>query len=135
MLFYIRLIQNNLKTHRIIKDELLHISIDPYGVIKHENLIVPPWILNIDVNLSISNLPKSKTLPKTYNSELQSLLEDYKEYTIFFTDGSKTDGVGASVIYKENKIMIKIPHITHVQFLPLKPSQFLIHSILLNKIK
>jgi ribonuclease HI len=39
------------------------------------------------------------------------LLEDYKEYTIFFTDGSKTDKrVGASVIYKENKIMIKIPN-------------------------
>jgi ribonuclease HI len=80
-------------------------------VIKHENLKVPPWILNIDVNLSISDLLKSKTLPKTYNSELQSLLEDYKEYTIFFTDESKTDeGVGSSVIYKENKIMIKIPN-------------------------
>jgi ribonuclease HI len=40
------------------------------------------------------------------------LLEDYKEYTIFFTDGSKTDeGVGASVIYKENKIMIIIPNL------------------------
>ena len=58
----------------------------------------------------MSDLPKSKTIPKIYKSELQSLLEDYKEYTMFFTDGSKTEErVGASVIYNENKIMIKIP--------------------------
>lgn len=110
ILFYIRRTQNNLSTHRNIKDELKNIPDDLSGVIKHEKLIIPPWILNLNINVTLANLPKSNTIPKIYKSELQSLLEDYKDYSMFFTDGSKTDnGIGASVIYNENKTMIKIP--------------------------
>lgn len=86
-------------THRDIKTELQNTPGDLFGITKHEELITPSWIMNININFILSVLPKYKTLPSTYKSELQSILEYYKEYTMLSTNGLKTeDGVGTSGI-------------------------------------
>ncbi|KAL4142826.1 hypothetical protein QTP88_005223 [Uroleucon formosanum] len=46
----------------------------------------------------------------TFRNLTLSLLEDYQDYTKFYTDGSKTEiGVGASVYFNNTSKMIKFP--------------------------
>ena len=52
---------------------------------------VPPWAMTPpQVILSLSNLPKKSTSPKTYRSHFLEILDTFPNTTLCFTDGSKT---------------------------------------------
>jgi len=85
-------------------------NIDISGIIRHECTLIPPWIMDFNINTTLSSLPKAVTLPSVYRKEFLSLSENHQEHTKFFTDGSKTNlGVGAAVVYNETKQMFKLP--------------------------
>jgi len=74
-----------------------------------ENPVIPPWILEININTSLSYLSKCNTLHRTYKNELQSILDNFQGFSIFYTDGSKSEtGVGAAVVCNQIKVMLKL---------------------------
>jgi len=110
MLKFARRAQNNLDIHHGIKTELQDSNFKYSDIINHEYPITSPLTMDIDINLKLSSLPKSETMPIIYKSELQSILEGYQDYICFFTDGSKMEtGVGAAVTFNETRRMLKFP--------------------------
>ncbi|XP_060867266.1 uncharacterized protein LOC132942682 [Metopolophium dirhodum] len=110
MLLAARRTQNNLPIHQGIENLLQNTNIDISGIIRHEGPLTPPWIMDFNINTTLSSLPKTDTLPSIYRKEFLSISENHQEHTKFFTDGSKTNlGVGAAVVYNETKQMFKLP--------------------------
>jgi len=61
---------------------------------------------NIDLSLHI----KSETMDNTFRNPAHLLLEDYQDYTMFYTDRSKTEVVVRASIYSNNTMkMTKFP--------------------------
>lgn len=81
------------------------------GIFKHEHPITPPWVeMDLHSNTDLSFYIKSETMDITYRNLAYSLLEDYQDYTLFYTDGSKTEeGVGASIYSTYITKMFKLP--------------------------
>lgn len=68
--------------------------------------------MDININVTLSSRPNSETVPNIYKNEIQSILEGYYDHTIFFPNGSKMEtGIGAVVVYNEDKLMLKLPDI------------------------
>lgn len=88
MLLAARRTQNNLPTHQGIKNLLQNTNIDISGIIRHECPLIPPWIMDFNINTTLSSLPKADTLPSVHRKEFLSLSENLQEHTKFFTDGS-----------------------------------------------
>jgi len=66
--------------------------------------------MDININITLSLLPKADTLPSVYRKEFHLFSDNHQEHTKFFTDGSKTNlGVGAAVVYNDIKQMFKLP--------------------------
>ncbi|CAI6345619.1 unnamed protein product [Macrosiphum euphorbiae] len=96
--------QNNLPSHKGIRNLLQNTNIDLSGIIRHECPYIPSWIMDININTTLSLLPKADM------KEFHSFLDNHQKHTKFFIDNSKTNlGVGAAVLYNEIKQMFKLP--------------------------
>jgi len=52
---------------------------------------VPPWLFSsLNINLSLTKLPKRSTPLFVYGSHFQAIIHSYRNPTICYTDGSKT---------------------------------------------
>jgi len=66
--------------------------------------------MDININTTLSLLPRADTLPSVYRKEFHLFSYNHQEHTKFFTNGSKTNlGVGAAMVYNETKQMFKLP--------------------------
>ena len=110
MLLSTRRVQTNVSSHQSIRNILQNANFDPSGIIRHKHPFTPPWIMHININTTLSLLPKADTLLSVYRNEFHSILEEHQEYTMYFTNGSKTDyGMGAAVLTNEFQKMFKLP--------------------------
>lgn len=77
---------------------------------------MPPWEqLRVCCNLTLTSLPKCSTPPIVYQQELQNILFDHKNFTPFYTDGSKTAShVGAAFVTDTETQCFKLPLISSV---------------------
>ncbi|XP_016656082.2 uncharacterized protein LOC107882354 [Acyrthosiphon pisum] len=105
-----RRIQNNITSNLENSIKLNNFEFNCSGIFKHEHATTPPWLMELHFNTDLSQHIKSETMDYTFRNLTLSLLEDYQDYTKFYTDGSKTEiGVGASVYFNNTSKMIKFP--------------------------
>lgn len=109
MLLAARSSQNKLLAHQSIRNLLQNTNIELSGIIRHEYPYIPPWIMDININTTLSLLPKADTLPSVYIKEFHSFSYNHQAHPKFFTDGSKTNlDVGAALVYYEIKQMFNL---------------------------
>ena len=60
----------------------------------------PPWdVVTLDTDISLTRFKKSDTLPSLYTQEFNAALSNYENYSLIYTDGSKSDkGVGCAAV-------------------------------------
>jgi len=76
----------------------------------HKTIIpkTPPWIIKKPkVILELSELPKTKTHPSTYQDKFHNILERYPNHLHIFTDGSKDNDKTACAAILNKKIVRK----------------------------
>lgn len=74
-------------------------------IITKELITKPPWTRKYQITIELSSLSKQQTqvLFKKYT------WKNYKDYLEVYTDGSKTQGVGVSIIFPSKKMLYKLP--------------------------
>lgn len=61
--------------------------------------LYPPWRVNFDLDLSLTQYPKESTLPAVYKAAFKEAASKYLGYEKIWTDGSKgCDYVGCSIV-------------------------------------
>lgn len=109
MLLAARHSQNNLPSHQGIRNLLQNTNIDLSGIIRHKCPCIPPWCMDININTTLSLLPKADNLPSVQRKEYHLFSDNYQEHIKFFTDGFKKNlRVGVAVVYNEIKQMFKL---------------------------
>merc|ERR1711867_345567 len=67
---------------------------------------IPPWLLiNIPINLELTNHKKSENNLKTLKTAYSNLIKKYSNAELIFTDGSKTaEATSAAAVYPTKKL-------------------------------
>lgn len=82
-----------------------HIPLD--FIIKSEKSLQSPWSLNFNINTELTKFYKKDTMPSTYRSNMNAILEQYQDYTSIFTDASKLEnGSGIAAMSEKSKIVL-----------------------------
>ena len=91
----------------------------------HKSILpqIPPWIIkNLNVNLQLNQLHKTKTHPFTYQVKHQNILQQHPDYLCIYTDGSKDNNKTACAAVL-NKIIKTKALPMEVLFSQLRPVQ------------
>jgi hypothetical protein len=89
-----------------IRDHLTECCPDLDHISKPQQPKVPPWTIKPpQINISLNMFNKGKENHIAIKTAFQELVEHYNNYTLIFTDGSKTDTADAVAAVCNNKII------------------------------
>ena len=94
-----------------IRDLLAKSNLALRGVRRIDTMASPPWkSVTPDIDLSLSDVRKGDITPLESNARALEHLSSYEEWTLTFTDGSKTDeGVGCAFVSGRNTRSFSLP--------------------------
>ncbi|XP_031328755.1 uncharacterized protein LOC116159809 [Photinus pyralis] len=83
----------------------------PKKVLPWFNTTTPPWTQQaINTNLNLTKHPKTETPPALILAEFNCIIKSYQNYSIIYTDASKSDNrIGAAIITPKSKRKFRLP--------------------------
>lgn len=73
-------------------------EVDLSSLIKVQPYNLPLWNTNFDINFELAKFKKENTPSIIYNNHLNEILQRHKNDNLYYTEASKSEGVGIAII-------------------------------------